>query len=132
MNSAWKGGRSRGAVKSISERMLDGLGAVGPADACRAQYGWLRADGFDAGVLPFAPPGPGRASMLGTLRAFPESRSPLFLVCRAVATRRASEALGLAEGDSRVRASRVAVFPHKYRALDRLREWMRMPWWRPG
>jgi len=72
VNSAWKAGDRAGAVKGISERLLDGLGAVGSAEACRAQMDAVARTGATPGVLPFAPPGPGaRASMLGTFRAFP-------------------------------------------------------------
>ena len=72
VNTAWKSGDRAGAVKGISERVLDGLGAVGPADACRAQLDAFRRSGATPVVLPFAPPGPSaRASMLGTFRAFP-------------------------------------------------------------
>jgi hypothetical protein len=72
VNSAWKAGDRAGAVKGISERLLDGLGAVGSAEACRAQLDAVARTGATPGVLPFAPPGPGaRASMLGTFRAFP-------------------------------------------------------------
>ena len=52
--------------------MLDGLGAVGPADHCREQLAAFARPGVTPVVLPFAPPGPtARASMLGTFRAFP-------------------------------------------------------------
>src|SRR5882672_7264317 len=37
VNAAWKAGDRAGAVKGISERMLDGLGAVGSAEVCREQ-----------------------------------------------------------------------------------------------
>ena len=72
VNSAWKAGDRAGAVKGISERVLDSLGAVGSAEACRAQMDAVARTGATPVVLPFAPPGPGaRASMLGTFRAFP-------------------------------------------------------------
>jgi len=72
VNSAWKAGDRAGAVKGISERLLDGLGAVGSAEACREQLDAVARTGATPGVLPFAPPGPGaRASMLRTFRAFP-------------------------------------------------------------
>jgi probable F420-dependent oxidoreductase len=72
VNAAWKSGDRAGAVKGISSRVLDGLGAVGPADACRERLGAFAATGATPVVIPFAPPGPAaRASMLGTFRAFP-------------------------------------------------------------
>ena len=72
VNRAWKGGDRAAAVKGISERVLDGLGAVGPAEACREQIGAFARFGATPVVLPFAPPGPAaRASLLRTFRAFP-------------------------------------------------------------
>jgi len=72
VNAAWKAGDRAGAVKGISERVLDGLGAVGPADTCRERLGAFARAGVVPVVVPFAPPGPeARASMLRTFRAFP-------------------------------------------------------------
>jgi probable F420-dependent oxidoreductase len=72
VNTAWQAGDRPGAVHAISERVLDGLGAVGPIDACRAQIAAFARAGATPVVLPFAPPGPAaRASMLETFRAFP-------------------------------------------------------------
>jgi len=72
VNTAWKAGDRTGAVKGISERVLDGLGAVGSADFCREQLAAFARTGATPAVLPFAPPGPAaRASMLRTFRAFP-------------------------------------------------------------
>jgi probable F420-dependent oxidoreductase len=72
VNRAWKAGDRAGAVKGISERVLDGLGAVGPADHCREQIAAFARPGVTPVVLPFAPPGPAaRASMLKTFRTFP-------------------------------------------------------------
>ena len=72
VNRAWKAGDRAGAVKGISERVLDGLGAVGPADFCREQLAAFARTGATPVVLPFAPHGPGaRASLLRTFRAFP-------------------------------------------------------------
>lgn len=71
VNRAWKAGDRAGAVKGISERVLDGLGAVGTVDECRAQMDAVARTGAVPVVLPFAPPGPGaRASMLRTFRSF--------------------------------------------------------------
>jgi probable F420-dependent oxidoreductase len=72
VNAAWKAGDRAGAVKGISERVLDGLGAVGSADSCREQMNAFARTGATPVVLPFAPPGPGaRGSMLKTFRSFP-------------------------------------------------------------
>ena len=72
VNTAWKAGDRAGAVKAISDRVLDGLGAVGPADLCRDQIGAFAREGVTPVVLPFAPPGPtARASLLRTFRTFP-------------------------------------------------------------
>jgi len=72
VNAAWKAGDRAGAVKGISERVLDGLGAVGSTDFCREQMNAFARTGATPVVLPFAPPGPGaRASMLKTFRSFP-------------------------------------------------------------
>jgi probable F420-dependent oxidoreductase len=70
--TAWKAGDRAGAVKGISERVLDGLGAVGPADLCREQLAAFARAGATPVVLPFAPPGPAaRDSLLRTFRTFP-------------------------------------------------------------
>ena len=72
VNAAWKAGDRAGAVKGISERVLDGLGAVGSAGFCREQMNAFARTGATPVVLPFAPPGPGaRGSMLKTFRSFP-------------------------------------------------------------
>jgi len=72
VNAAWKAGDRAGAVKGISDRVLDGLGAVGAADACRERLAAFARAGVTPVVVPFAPPGPeSRASMLRTFRAFP-------------------------------------------------------------
>jgi hypothetical protein len=72
VNAAWKAGDRAGAVKGITSRVLDGLGAVGPADFCRERLGAFAAEGVTPVVVPFSPPGPSaRASMLGTFRTFP-------------------------------------------------------------
>jgi probable F420-dependent oxidoreductase len=72
VNTAWKAGDRARAVKAISDRVLDGLGAVGPADRCREQIAAFAPTGVTPVVLPFAPPGPAaRASLLRTFRTFP-------------------------------------------------------------
>ncbi len=72
VNAAWKAGDRAGAVKGISERVLEGLGAVGPADFCRERMAAFAKTGATPVVLPFAPPGSAaRESMLRTFRTFP-------------------------------------------------------------
>ena len=72
VNKAWKAGDRAGAVKGISERVLDGLGAVGSAQACREQINAFARTGATPVVVPFARPGAdARASMLQTFRSFP-------------------------------------------------------------
>lgn len=72
VNRAWKAGDRAGAVKGISERVLDDLGAVGTAAQCREQIAAFARTGVTPVVLPFAPPGPtARASLLRTFRTFP-------------------------------------------------------------
>ena len=72
VNKAWAAGDRAGAVKAISDRVLDGLGAVGPAGQCREQIAAFARTGVTPVVLPFAAPGPGaRASLLRTFRTFP-------------------------------------------------------------
>ena len=72
VNTAWKAGDRSGAVKEVSERVLDGLGAVGSADFCRERMAAFARTGASPVVLPFAPPGAGaRESMLRTFRTFP-------------------------------------------------------------
>ena len=72
VNTAWKAGDRAGAVRAISARVLDGLGAVGAADVCREQLGAFAPTGVTPVVFPFAPSGPmARASLLRTFRAFP-------------------------------------------------------------
>jgi probable F420-dependent oxidoreductase len=72
VNRAWQAGDRAGAVKGISERVLDGLGAVGSVEHCRAQLAAFARPGVTPVVMPFAPPGPAaRESLLRTFRAFP-------------------------------------------------------------
>ncbi len=72
VNTAWKAGDRTRAVKEISERVLDGLGVVGPAEFCREQIGAFARTGVTPVVVPFAPPGAAaRASLLRTFRTFP-------------------------------------------------------------
>lgn len=71
VNAAWKAGDRAAAVKQISPRFLDGLGAVGSADFARDRIAQYASAGLTQPVvLPFAPgsdPGP---TVLRTVRAF--------------------------------------------------------------
>ena len=70
--AAWGAGDRAGAVKCISPRMLDGLGVVGDEAFCRGRIAeFARAGITQPVVVPFAPAGGERASLLRTLRAFP-------------------------------------------------------------
>ena len=59
VNSAWKAGDRAGAVKGISERVLDGLGAVGSADECRAHMDAVARTGRRRGSCPLRRRDPG-------------------------------------------------------------------------
>jgi probable F420-dependent oxidoreductase len=73
INAAWKTGDRAGAVREVSPRVLDGLGAIGDEKFCRERF----AAYADAGltmpvVLPYVPDGVDRAASLRrTLAAFP-------------------------------------------------------------
>ena len=70
--AAGAAGDRAGAVKRISPAMLDGLGVVGDEAFCRARIEAFARSGLTQPVIvPFAPAGADRASLLGTLRAFP-------------------------------------------------------------
>jgi probable F420-dependent oxidoreductase len=70
--AAWATGDRAGAVKRISPAMLDGLGVVGDEAFCRARIEAFARSGLTQPVIvPFAPAGADRASLLRTLRAFP-------------------------------------------------------------
>jgi probable F420-dependent oxidoreductase len=72
VQGAWKAGDRAGAAKAISDRVLDGLGAVGTAEFCRERIDAFARMGATPVVVPFAPPGDdSRASMLRTFRSFP-------------------------------------------------------------
>ena len=60
-DQAGKAGDHAGAVKAISERVLDGLGAVGPTDFCHERLGTFAQHGGDAGGAPLRTAGPGSA-----------------------------------------------------------------------
>jgi probable F420-dependent oxidoreductase len=70
--TAWRAGDRAGAVQRISPRMLDGLGVIGPADACRARVREFADRGLTQPVIvPFSPDPDPRASLLRTIRTFP-------------------------------------------------------------
>ena len=72
INARWAAGDRAGAVTGVSDRLLDGLGAVGSAASCRdrvAQY--VKAGVRQPVVVPFAPDADPRAAILRTIRAFP-------------------------------------------------------------
>jgi probable F420-dependent oxidoreductase len=72
VSAAWAAGDRAGAVKRISPRMLDGLGVVGDEAFCRARIADFARSGLTQPVVvPFAPAGADRGSLLRTLRAFP-------------------------------------------------------------
>jgi len=72
VGAAWSAGDRAGAVKRVSPRMLDGLGVVGDEAFCRARIAEFARTGLTQPVIvPFAPAGADRASLLRTLRAFP-------------------------------------------------------------
>jgi hypothetical protein len=59
-------------VKQISPRMLEGLGVIGLADACRARVREFAGSGLTQPVIvPFSPDPDPRASLLRTIRTFP-------------------------------------------------------------
>jgi probable F420-dependent oxidoreductase len=72
LNAAWKAGDRAGAVREVSPRLLDGLGVVGDEAFCRARIAeFARAGLTQPVIVPFAPAGADRASLVRTLRAFP-------------------------------------------------------------
>jgi probable F420-dependent oxidoreductase len=72
VGAAWSAGDRSGAVKKISPRMLDGLGVVGDEAFCRARIAEFARSGLTQPVIvPFAPPGADKTTLLRTLRAFP-------------------------------------------------------------
>jgi probable F420-dependent oxidoreductase len=70
--AAWKAGDRAGAVGKLSPRLLDALGVVGPEAHCRERIAEFARAGLTMPVVvPFAPAGDRRASILRTVRAFP-------------------------------------------------------------
>ena len=71
-NAAWKAGDRAGAVTKLSPRLLDALGVVGPEAFCRERLAAFARAGLTMPVVvPFAPEGDRRASILRTIRTFP-------------------------------------------------------------
>ena len=71
--AAWKAGDRAGAVGKLSPRLLDALGVVGPEAYCRERVAeFARAGLTTPVVVPFAAEGDRKASILRTVRAFPE------------------------------------------------------------
>jgi len=69
---AWQAGDRAGAVRQISARVLDGLGNIGSADACRARVAEFAKAGLTMPVIfPFAPEADPRPGLLRTVRTFP-------------------------------------------------------------
>lgn len=72
IQAAWGGGDRAGAVRQVSARFLDALGAVGPPDACRARIAEFARAGLTLPVVfPVSPDPDPRASLLATIRTFP-------------------------------------------------------------
>ena len=72
-NAAWSAGDRAGAVTKLSPRLLEQLGVVGPEAFCRERIAEFARSGLTMPVVvPFAPEGDRRASMLRTIRTFPE------------------------------------------------------------
>lgn len=71
-NAAWRAGDRAGAVTKLSPRLLDALGVVGPEAFCRERLAEFTGAGLTMPVvIPFAPEGDRRASILRTIRTFP-------------------------------------------------------------
>jgi probable F420-dependent oxidoreductase len=69
--AAWQAGDRAGAVTKLSPRMLDALGVIGSEAFCRERIAEFARAGLTMPVVvPFAPEGDRRASMLRTIRAF--------------------------------------------------------------
>ncbi len=74
VRAAWSAGDRAGAVRQVSDRFLDGLGVVGPAEFCRARIGEFARAGLTMPVVfPFSPDGGGepKPALLRTIRTFP-------------------------------------------------------------
>jgi len=86
-----RAGDRAGAVKEISERVLEGLGAVGLGEACRAQMAAFARTGATPVVTPVRGARPGRAcvrSCAPSGRSRHEARSPSSITARHPSPRR--------------------------------------------
>jgi probable F420-dependent oxidoreductase len=74
MHRAWQRGDRQGALRQISDRMVEALGVIGPAEACMARIQQFVAAGIDLPiVLPFTPQAatPGYLQTIAALPAQP-------------------------------------------------------------
>ncbi len=70
VNDAWKAGDRAGAVRQISERFLDGLGVVGPAEFCRQRLAEFAKAGLTQPVvIPFSADSDPKPTVARTLQA---------------------------------------------------------------
>ena len=70
VSNAWKAGDRAGAVRQISERFLDGLGVVGPAEFCRQRLAEFAKAGLTQPVvIPLPPDSDPKATVARTLQA---------------------------------------------------------------
>jgi probable F420-dependent oxidoreductase len=71
LRGAWSAGDRAGAVKQLSDRLLDGLGVVGDEAFCRERLAqFARAGLTQPVVVPFSPDPAPLPSLLRTVRAF--------------------------------------------------------------
>ena len=72
INTAWKAGDRAGSVTRVSPRVLDGLGAIGPAEFCRERIVEFAKAGLTMPVvMPFSPEADSRPALRRTIRSFP-------------------------------------------------------------
>ena len=72
VQAAWNAGDRAGAPGKLSPRLLDALGVVGDERYCRGRIAEFSRAGLTMPVVvPFAPEGDRKASILRTVRAFP-------------------------------------------------------------
>ena len=70
MQQAWQRGDRAGAMQQISDRMVEALGVIGTAEACRDHIQQFADAGIDLPiVMPFAPDD-SEASAVRTVAAF--------------------------------------------------------------
>ena len=72
VQAAWKAGDRAGAPGKLSPRLLEALGVIGDEAYCRERIAEFSRAGLTMPVVvPFAPEGDRKASMLRTVRTFP-------------------------------------------------------------